>query len=297
MADFRGFVANCLLCGHETTPDPEGVLIPNLITWNLNGYRVELHQHPDVIREKPQAFKNQFVRSTEVIVNDVTDSNVEKVRNLVNDLCSLLSFASLSNVWCFASNYSGRTEGKSLWGKASYSRPTIDIRNGQIVHNFIEQTWPNYQKLKKRRKLQLVFRYLVEVHLEEQPVEIQLLLIFTALECLKDTFAKEQRIPYARGFYRKISNPPKTDIAKEPTYKFEELLTLMLREQKIRKGLKRSIQLRNDIIHSGVSRRPMRSLFKTRRECDELVTIYLLKLLGYRGWYLCRTGLDRKKLG
>jgi hypothetical protein len=170
-------------------------------------------------------------------------------------------------------------------GIARFFRPTFDVRDGSNVKNFINQCWPLYRKLKRKRKLNIVFEILTTSEASSLPLEIRLVSVFIALENLKDTYAKSKGIPYCKGFYRKISLPPKPNPSKEPKYSFEELLSLMLKETGIKKGLRRIISLRNDLIHSGISRRPHKSKLKTFENCHEIIRKYILILLGYKGSY------------
>ncbi len=296
MADLRGFIANCLIGGHTGVAPDGNITWIKLIEWDLQGYNIELYQHKDILTKKPQEYRKQFVHSTHILVKDVKESDVSKVKGLLDDLSALLGFAGLSDVWCYGYEYpdgSGFGQWHTSWGQTNYVRPTIDIRHKERVHHFVKQVWPQYQKLKKKRKLPIIFKYLIQAE-PEQYTEMKLLIMFTVLESLKYTYAKERKIPYIKGYFRKISSPPKPNPKKEPPYSFEELLTEMFREQKIRKGLKRIVRLRNDIFHSGLASRPSRSLFKTSRECNELIRIYLLKILGYKGAYNCRTELKNK---
>jgi len=50
--------------------------------------------------------------------------------------------------------------------------------------------------------------------------------------------------------------------------------------------LRRITNLRNEIIHFGLSRKPYTSLRKNYDFCHDIVREYLLRLLGYKGEYL-----------
>jgi hypothetical protein len=97
--------------------------------------------------------------------------------------------------------------------------------------------------------------------LPSQLLETQLIQIFVVMENLKYTYARAKKHPFMEGFFRKISSPPKPN-------------------------LNRVIDLRNEIIHSGLSRKPPRTLIRTYEICQDIVREYLLRLLGYDGEYL-----------
>ena len=109
--------------------------------------------------------------------------------------------------------------------------------------------------------------------------------MFVALENLKGTYAKSKGIPYHGGYFRKADGQQCLNLSRAPKYSFEELLELMFKEKGIKKGLKRIITLRNDIIHSAISKRPFNSQLKTYEACHEIIRKYILRLLEFNGSY------------
>ena len=288
MSDYCAFLSNFLAIGVQISQKPEGGWIRDKIAWDLSHYKVILQQSENIINQSVDKLRNRWIESSKVIIKDVPGKKVSEAENIAKDLASLLSFAGLSQVRVCGNEYpmgSGKQNRYLTSGVARFFRPTFDIRNGANVKNFIDQCWPLYRKLKKKRKLNIVFEIITTSEASLLPLEIRLVTMFLALESLKDTFARSKGIPYHKGFYRKVSSPPKSNLSKEPKYSFEQLLSYMLKEKGIRKGLKRIIRLRNDIIHSGISRRPHNSQLKTFENCHEFVRKYILKLLDYRGGY------------
>ena len=144
-------------------------------------------------------------------------------------------------------------------------------------------TYAAYEKHHSKRKLPVVFDYLLQTQLPLQNMEASLLLLFVALENLKDTYASGAGIPYLRGFYRKAS--PAGHKGRPPHYSFKELLETMFNEVGMTPDLKPVIELRNEIVHSGLSRTPY---VEQRRLYDvghDLVREYVLRLLEFRGTY------------
>lgn len=60
----------------------------------------------------------------------------------------------------------------------------------------------------------------------------------------------------------------------------------MLDEVGMTKELQGVVDLRNEIVHSGLSRMPHSELWKAYEEIHDLFREYLLRLLGFQGHYL-----------
>ena len=116
----------------------------------------------------------------------------------------------------------------------------------------------------------------------------KLIFCFVALESLKSTFATAQKIPFVKRCFRKISNPPKTKLQDEPCYSFEELLQNMLAAVGMHHAvLNPIVQLRNEIIHNGISQQTHAANRHVYNACQDLLREYLLRLLAYKGafWF------------
>jgi hypothetical protein len=298
MSEYCAFLANCLAGGDEISKKPNGGWIRDTIRWELDGYRIILKQHEEVILRGVSDFKKKWVDTSRLIVENVSERNVKKVQGIVEDIATLLSFAGLSQIRVFGHEYpmgSGMQSFTSTVGNCAHFRPTIHISNGSVLKIFVATCWDGFKKNKKVRKLPLVFEYLATAEATVLPMELKLVTLFIVLESLKDTYAKERGIPYVKGAYRKISTPPKPNPAKETIIRFEELLSLMLSEKGIKRGLKRIISLRNDLIHSGLTRKPFRSLWKTYSNAHDIIRLYLLHILGYSGTYCVYSGRNGVK--
>ena len=211
-------------------------------------------QSDEVIGSSPSEFNGRFIRSSRLEVQNVDAKHVEKALRVVERICWLLSFAALSNVTWYAYEYPAGSGGqitRSVVAESLFFRPVIDIREGVETSEFIERCYPQYARLERKRKLNIVTAYMVQAERVGQPVEVRLLLAFVALESLKSTYARSTGIPYIKGFFRKRPKPRRV----RDTYSFEELLQQMFQAVGMRRGLKRVIALRNEIIHSGVTRK------------------------------------------
>ena len=269
--ELRAFVANYL--GRSS------------VVFECGGYRFSFNQSPAVITGSADQFKGTFTSTTEVLVGGVTPGRVNRVKAIIGRICWLLSLAGTCRVVCYGHEYpngSGLSHFISAFGTARLFRPAIEIKDNSKVKMFVEQTYEAYRRLEKSRKLNVIFDYLIQADREDQPTEIRLILIFITLESLKDTFARSQSIPYIKGYFRKPPTKPGKAGAK---YSFEELLTLMLRQVGMCRGVKRLVKLRNDLIHSGLTRKPHNRQWALYADSHGLIREYLLRLLGYKGWY------------
>jgi hypothetical protein len=277
------YVANCLIGGEEVTHNPDGSWIRDIVRFNCGGRVFCFHQRADVARGETQALRGHFCETTTVEVENVTEAQLGKVLEILDAICWLLSFATQSHVVKYGYNFpkdSINSQFSSVSGVANDFRPPLDPRDTTSVKRFIEQTYPTYRLIQKKRKLAAIFDYLIQSDRMSQPTEIRLLILFVTLENIKDTYARGQNIPYIKGFFRKQPINPGKSGAK---YSFEDLLLEALQSVRMRKGLKQVISLRNEIIHSGLSRKSHSRQMIMFERVQDLVREYIFRLLGYRG--------------
>jgi hypothetical protein len=292
------YVANCLIAGDEITRHADGSWTRDLVRFNCDGWEFRFYQRADVAHGETEALTGTFCETTTVEVEGVQPNQLESALEALDAICWLLSFSGQSRVICYGHEFrKGRTTGhfKSVIGIATYFRPPINIRDGAAVKSFVEQTYPSFCRLGGKRKLAVVFDYLVQAERPGQPTEIRLLLLFVAMESLKDTYSREAGIPYAKGSYRRPARKPgKLGAA----FTFEELLLQMLRSVGMRKAVKQVVALRNEIIHSGLSRKPHSRQWRMYERIQDLVREYLVRLLGYHGAFYtyASEGMNAKKV-
>lgn len=277
---FKAQVANYF--GHGSNGDT--------LSLRLSRCRVKVIQKTDVISNKLKP--NGFVPTTEIEIEGVKSFSSGEI--MVNDICRLLSLASMSQVLPFVYEFGGNQKSISVSGQSMFFRPLFTIQNGQQVKSFIEQVWVQYRKLKKTRKLPEIIEMLTISELPSQPLEVKLLQVFVVLENIKGTYAHTKKMPFFKGYFRQLSNPPKANLAKEKALNFKELLTFALKDVRMKNNLHRIIRLRNEIIHFGLSRRPYTSLTKNYDSCQDLIREYLLRLLQYKGPYLIYSKASRQ---
>ncbi|MCC6295264.1 MAG: hypothetical protein IT469_01000 [Pseudomonadales bacterium] len=282
MSDLRVLVANCLVGGDKVTEREES-WIRNIVEFDCAGRSVVCTQRDDIALGQVSGLVGRFADTSEFVLRNVPQRQLRKSLILVERLCWLLSFASMSKVLWYGYDYpdgTPRSYRRSAVGSINGFRPVFNVRDVTSIQNFVRQVFSRYVHLEKSRKLNVVIDYLLIAEERNRATEGRLLLIFVVLENLKDTYARSKSIPYSGGYYRKST------ATNSPRYTFEELLSAMLMDVGMRKDLKSIIRLRNELIHSGLSRLPHASQRRIYERAQDLVREYMLRLLGYRGSFL-----------
>ena len=277
------YVANCLIGGIEVTHRPDGSWIRDVVRFKCGKWKFCFRQRTDVAHGKTEDLHGTFCETTTVEVDDVQSNHSEDVLATLDAICWLLSFATESQVLCYGHHFpTCKTTGhiKSVSGIANPFRPPFNLAYPVKIKNFVEQAYPVYFRLSKKRKLPVVFHYLLQATRPSQPTEIRLLLLFITLENLKDTYARTAGISYIKGYYRK---PPSKPGKPSAQFSFEDLLSEMLLSVGMRRGLKQIVTLRNEIIHSGLSRKSHAMQLSIYERIQDILREYILRLLGYHG--------------
>jgi hypothetical protein len=281
-AEMRAHVANCLVGGHELTRRGNK-LTRDRIDFDCGGYRFQFTQTEAVVTGKLDGLLGRFVPTSEVVVAGVAESAVGEVRAVLDRVCWLLSFVGTCRVGCYGHEYpngSGLVAKQAVSGTAQFFRPVFELRDALLVKRFVEGSYDAYYKLEGPRKLNVIIDYLAQAERGQQVLEVKLVLLFVCLESLKDTYARSSGIPYKKGYFWRTSPN-----SKETRFSFEELLTLMLDDVRMQCALKPVVRLRNELIHSGLSREPFHVLQGLYEDAHDIVREYLLRLLKYRGPY------------
>ena len=284
MPEFRGYIANCTVAGMEITKY-EKSWVRDTIYFEISGRIFTLIQHQSIVKGNFKELKGQFCDTSELIIKNVKEDELVEIESDVHKLCWLLSFACLSNVVFYGYDYPANQNTGRRWaanGKLDFFRPTIEIRDGEIVKSFVEQTFKNYKFHETSRKLNVAIHYMLLIENNNLPTEAKLALSFVLLENLKSSFAHSKNIPYIKNYFRKGIIPN----SKSETYKFKELLEMMFNEVGITKDLSQVTKTRNEIIHSGLTQLTQDKAIELHDNIHDLCREYLLKLLGYRGDYL-----------
>lgn len=184
------------------------------VEFNCDGQIVVLKQNASVVTGSVSELRGRFCETSEVLVKDVPPNDVPKTLAVIDRICWLLSFAGLSRVLCYGHDYpdgSAHRVRHTVFGVADFFRPTLEIRDGRAIKSFIEQAYPNFVRLEKIRKLNVVIDYLLQAERQNQPTECRLILAFVLLENLKDTYARSKAIPYCK-FFSKAAKTERAEV-------------------------------------------------------------------------------------
>lgn len=279
MQDLRVFVTNFLASGI------------GVITLEVDGYEVELEQVFNLSVKEINKFKGQKVPTTEILVKSVKPKDVKRVLKLCDRLCWLMSLAGLSMSARFKYEYpDGQpVEERNVIGSLNTFRPTLNLRDRAAIKTYLQNGYSQFKKYETSRDLRAVIGYLTTAHSHQIPLQFQLLGCFVVLESLKSTFADVKSIPFIAGGYRKGPNPTR----KSKKYSFEDLLKMMLQEQSLRYGLRKIVKLRNDIVHTGYTKRTFNHQLDQFERVNDILRVYLLKLLSYQGTYPIYSSANR----
>ena len=281
MADFIAYVANCLIWGEHELKS---------LSLSLENKNITILQNPFIINENNlrDKFHGSFVKSTIIKVADVELNEVDEVKKIILSLCNLLSFITCSEVVFYGQEYPKHTSYHPGIGKTNIYHPLVEIKDGKLVREFIETTWNKFRQIEQSRELWHIFDYIHHAISPGPKIESKLIFSFIILESLKYTYANSRNIPSdKRGFLK----PKKRNLLslisnKKKYYRFEELLKLMPKEVGIIKtNRKLLVKMRNEVIHSGILINDYSTNFSMYREVQNLIRDYLVKLLGYNGYY------------
>lgn len=277
---FQTVLTNCFIKGEERSQGVYGW--PDTIRLRLGRYRVTLLQDQAACMPPADGVKESCVDTTRVTIDGIREGEHERAERMAFDLAALLSFATMSQVRARWFAHGSREWAYSVVGGTMYFRPTLETRDGRNVRSFLEATWSTYRRLRRPRKLNVLVEYIVSSELPGQPLEVKVLQVLVALECLKATWAAHSGIPFKKGYFRK---PPSKAGKQGEKLSLEELLHGALSEVGIRRGLRRVVKVRNAIMHGGLATCQPRTLHRYYERCHEILREYLLRLLGYSGYY------------
>lgn len=278
-------MANLRLWGEEVTHREDGSWTRDAVKFQCSRWTFLFRQSPANCTPGSQLQDGQAYETSVVEVENVELASLQEALSALDQICWLLTFSTQSRVIRFGYEFpepesTGRFH--AVPGAVGSAPPLFDLADARAHRLFVEQTFDTYTRIGIDRKLPVVFDYLLQAELPRQTMETSLLLHFVTLENLKDTYAHTEGIPYAKGFYRKASPGPKK---LGPRYTFEELLTKMFTAVGMKADLHPTISLRNEIIHSGLSRAPYGEQRKLYEAGCDLIREYLLRLLGFRGTF------------
>lgn len=248
----------------------------DMIRLSLPPFRAELKQLTLEFR------KNIWQETTQLTIADISSQQFEEAKAAAGDLCWLLMLATMSPVMPFAYQYGKQRSGHSTSGRLQIFRPTIETQDGSAVRAFCEACWLEFRRLKASRQLVVPIHYLVDADSDGVLSEVRLLMAYAALENLKATFADgTPGITFNGKHYVE-----KDTAGKQRPLGFKILLERMLAAVGMTPPLDDLIELRNEIVHRGLSNKSFPELRTQYEHAQDILREYLLRLLGFKGLYI-----------
>lgn len=281
---FEAYAANCLLVGEQKLDLGNGAWTRGLIRLSLNEFDVELCQEPWVISGTSWSdIRGTWRHTTTFRIDNVSEQERDSAVECVRALSELLGFITASEVAFFGWHHSVGSTSARRWsssGFINYFIPVLDTHDGALVRSFLETAWPHFLRERARRNFASVFHYLALAEREDTPLELQLAIQFVVLEQLKHSFALANGYVFKKPFF----HVPGTERSSNATRRtFPALLQTMFASVGMTPALADIVDLRNEILHSGLSARPFAELVAMKGNVIAIVREYLLRLLEYKG--------------
>lgn len=286
-ADFIVHITNCLIKGEERLDQPGGSWYRGLIRLSLDGHDIELRQqHWVVVGTSWQDVRDQWRHTTDLHFFDATEQKRDALVGLAEKLAVVLGFLTASEVAVAGWTYAVGAQ-RGLWrtttGRINDFSPVIDTRDGALVRRCIEQIWNGYARESADRNLPAVFHYLALAERDETPLELKLAILFIVLEQLKHSFAVSNRYVFIAPHFHMPGTATATKASRRG---FAKLLGEMFAGVGMTPATRTFTDVRNEILHSGLSARPFAELVALQGDVIAAIREYLLRLLGYTGPFL-----------
>jgi hypothetical protein len=288
MSDYYARLANCALHGIEfttITKDDKPCKVRNLIRLNTAGFELELHQKP-TLPATVGDLCGQCVDTTDLFVRDVAENQVAPLRDVISNVCDLLSFATESRVLPYYSEYpagSGLFSMNAMIGTVQLWR--YPFQQPEDVKHLIETCYDRYVYLRNPRSLHVAIEYIRHSVTRGLAEEVHIALACIAFENLRHNWALDSGYPHIDGFFRE-----KKATAAKPgnSIGFRRHLDEMFAEVGMNTDSQRIVDTRNEAIHTGLYGDIQNN--ETYEFLETALREYFLRLIGYHGPFLPYTG-------
>jgi hypothetical protein len=293
MPIFRARIVNLPGYGEQITHRKNGSWARDKTQLKLGDYAVTIKQRKSALKMDGNEWRGKQHDTSTIFVSKV--SSLEEGEIVVDDLCWLLSFAHSSHIQAYQYSHGKRAKGHGVHGTYNQWRPPFHSGVGK-VSDFVQQAWPNYQKLKATRPLPAFVHMIGASDLGNGLLEGQISASVQCLESIKSYFALSEG---AR--YKIAENASGTFWRGKKEMHFGELLKLALEDvgMKLPSSFDTIRRLRNALIHRGFIRETdnvtkfvfrnvpaggMHSaMFGVMEDAQDILREYMLRLLGYKG--------------
>ena len=214
----------------------------------------------------------------EILVENVAPEQVTATMEAIERICWLLAFATQSQVACNGHNYPDGTPPKvhnSIHRPGQNADPVIDPADGAAIRKYVDQTYPQYKALESARSLKVVIDYMLQAARPGLPMECKLVFLSVLLENLKHTYGTQQQYAFRSGKFM--------DPATNASLSFKAMMTRMFDAEGMAPSLKPLVDLRNEVLHTGVASLTHAQQKLQYDAATDLIREYLLRLLGFKG--------------
>ena len=179
---------------------------------------------------------------------------------------------------CYGHNYPDCTPHKLL---NSIHRPgqeadhVINPADGAAIRKFVDQTYPQFKALESARSLKVVIDYMLQAARPGLPMECKLVFLSVLLENLKHTYGTHLQYAIKGGKF--------VDPVTKARLGFQDMMNLMFSAVGMAPGLQPLVDLRNEVLHTGVASLTHAQQKLQYDAATDLIREYLLRLLGFKG--------------
>ena len=264
MSNLRAYVMNSKVQGESFSEEVDGKVVRDTSVFTCEGQRF-------VLQTKPE-------QRAEILVENVGPQQVTATMEAIERICWLLAFATQSQVACYGHNYPDCTPHKLL---NSIHRPgqeaddVINPADGAAIRKFVDQTYPQFKALESARSLKVVIDYMLQAARPGLPMECKLVFLSVLLENLKHTYGTHLQYAIKGGKF--------VDPVTKARLGFQDMMNLMFSAVGMAPGLQPLVDLRNEVLHTGVASLTHAQQKLQYDAATDLIREYLLRLLGFKG--------------
>ena len=264
MSNLRAYVMNSKVQGESFSEEVDGKVVRDTSVFTCEGQRF-------VLQTKPE-------QRAEILVENVGPQQVTATMEAIELICWLLAFATQSQVACYGHNYPDCTPHKLL---NSIHRPgqeadhVINPADGAAIRKFVDQTYPQFKALESARSLKVVIDYMLQAARPGLPMECKLVFLSVLLENLKHTYGTHLQYAIKGGKF--------VDPVTKARLGFQDMMNLMFSAVGMAPGLQPLVDLRNEVLHTGVASLTHAQQKLQYDAATDLIREYLLRLLGFKG--------------
>lgn len=274
--EIRFLITNFEFNGIERTISPKGGWKFDRFRLKISGYEIifkQLDNYHEIIKELSGS-SNDFMGFTTEIIIKTKLNNYEEVKNIVEDICYLLTLAKGTDI--IPAQIFHYKKGKQIWaqflsiGKRPYRRDSLILSlPSEDIVKFLEETYPPFVKYKDSFGLPALINLYIAMK-SAFYLELRCLIGYTLLETLGDNMQE---------FYKNNNDPIESNIALA-LEDFKKLLPSNhnLNDEDIQKILSKINRYKNPTLQDIIQR--IKKDFKFKQNPNEE------KLFSYRKYFV-----------